>query len=189
VPPPGSGSWQRNQAGAHSGSAAGGDAKDPYAIFVAGDSCCNASTVAPIYQTFISRYPPPSRIVAAPIEEVTSLLMPLLGLSFRVEQLRRDPCRSSSLVWRTSLGRKPGPSNSPESATSLLCHAFRAAVSVLDTNVARILEPSLACREGETALQDCFGRQQELAAQRRSGSGLTLLDWGSNLRGQKSSLY
>ncbi|MEP0839922.1 MULTISPECIES: hypothetical protein [unclassified Coleofasciculus] len=56
---------------------------DPYAIFVAEFLLqkTGASTAAPVYNVFISRYPTLKALAAAPVEEVAQLLQPL-GLFF-----------------------------------------------------------------------------------------------------------
>lgn len=161
--------------------------KNPYAIFVAEFLLqkTNASTVAPIYQTFISRYPTPQALVAAPIEEVTGLLIPL-GLSFRVERLRRsmqivlEDYRGSIPRTEAQLLQLPGVGK--YTARAICANAFEQPLAVLDTNVARILERFFGLQGGRVKSRcKLLWSVAELAAPNTEVGtwNLTLLDFGA----------
>lgn len=119
--------------------------QDPYRILVAELLLqkTNAATVAPIYQTFIDRYPTLNALSVAPPEDVTTLLQPL-GLTFRVDRLRQ----LTQVVLQNHNGNIPSteaqllelPGVGKYTAKSVCAHAFGQRKAVLDTNVARILE-------------------------------------------------
>lgn len=161
--------------------------RDPYAIFVAEFLLqkTNASTVAPIYQTFISRYPTPHALVAAPIEEVAGLLMPL-GLTFRVERLRRSMQvileNYGGNIPRTEAQLHQLPGVGKYTARAICANAFEQPLAVLDTNVARILERFFSLQGGRVKSRcKLLWSAAELAAPSTEVGtwNLTLLDFGA----------
>ncbi len=160
---------------------------DPYAIFVAEQLLqkTTASTVAPIYQEFISRYPTLDALAAAPIEEVTSLLQPL-GLSFRAERLIQSVQRivedygGKIPATEAQLLRLPGVGK--YTARSVCAHAFGQPLAVLDTNVARILERFFGLQGGrvKSRSRQLWEAAEQAAPKRQVGEwNLTLLDFGA----------
>lgn len=163
--------------------------EDPYAIFVAEFLLqkTGASTVAPIYEVFISRYPTLSNLAAAPIEDVASLLQPL-GLSFRAERL----LQSAQLIIKNHGGKIPRteaqllelPGVGKYTARSICANAFGQPLAVLDTNVARILERFFGL-EGDRVKSRCpllWTAAEQAAPKRQVGRwNLTLLDFGATV--------
>jgi len=118
---------------------------DPYAIFIAEFLLqkTGASTAAPVYEAFISRYPTLAALAATPTEQVAVALQPL-GLHFRAGRL----CQSVQIILEQHNGKIPHteskllllPGVGLYTARSICAHAFSQPKAVLDTNVARILE-------------------------------------------------
>jgi A/G-specific adenine glycosylase len=160
---------------------------DPYAIFVAEFLLQKtaASTVAPVYETFISRYPTLKALAAAPVEEVASLLQPL-GLFFRAERL----CQSVQVIVEQYEGNIPSteaqllalPGVGKYTARSICANAFGQPLAVLDTNVARILERFFGL-QGNRVKSRCnllWNAAQQVALLTEVGTwNLTLLDFGA----------
>jgi A/G-specific adenine glycosylase len=160
---------------------------EPYAIFVAEFLLqkTNASMVAPIYETFISRYPTLSALAAAPVEEVTSLLQPL-GLSFRAERL----LQSVQLILQNYEGKIPRtetqllllPGVGKYTARSVCANAFGQPLAVLDTNVARIMERFFGLQGGRVKSRSrlLWEVADRAAPKKQVGMwNLTLLDFGA----------
>lgn len=161
--------------------------RDPYAIFVA--ECLlqktDAATVLPLYQAFLARYPTLEDLAAASVEEVGQLLQPL-GLFFRAERL----CQSAQILHDRYNGTMPEvevellklPGVGKYTARSLLAHAFGQPATILDTNVARILERFFGL-EGDRVKSRCplLWKATEIVAPARNVSrwNLTLLDFGA----------
>ena len=111
----------------------------PYHIFVAEFLLQKtaAATVAPIYNTFLARYPTLAHLAAASVEEVAPLLQPL-GLHFRVKRL----CDSARIVLEEYEGNIPDteaqllalPGIGKYSARMISSIAFSKPSAVLDTN-------------------------------------------------------
>jgi len=163
--------------------------RNPYAIFVAEFLLqkTNASTVAPIYQTFLSRYPTPNALAAAPDEEVTSLLQPL-GLFFRVERLRQSMqvilSNYSGNIPRTEAELLQLPGVGKYTARSICAHAFGQPLAVLDTNVARILERFFGLQGGrvKTRCKQLWQAAEIVAPKKQVGAwNLALLDFGAKV--------
>lgn len=160
---------------------------DPYAIFVAEFLLqkTGASTAAPVYETFISRYPTLKALAAAPVEEVASLLQPL-GLFFRAERL----CQSVRVILEQYEGKIPStqaqllalPGVGKYTARSICAHAFSQPLAVLDTNVARILERFFGL-QGNRVKSRCkllWKAAEQVAPLTDVGTwNLTLLDFGA----------
>jgi A/G-specific adenine glycosylase len=118
---------------------------EPYAILVAEFLLqkTEASTVAPIFEAFIARYPTQNALAAAQLEEISQILQPL-GLFFRAPRLyqcmqiiiqqhkNRIPNTETELLTLPGVGKY--------TARSICANAFGQPKAVLDTNVARILE-------------------------------------------------
>ncbi len=160
---------------------------DPYAIFVAEFLLqkTNASTVAPIYQMFMSRYPTLSVLAAAPVTDVTNLLQPL-GLSFRAERL----LQSVQLILENYGGKIPPteaellllPGVGKYTARSVCANALGQPLAVLDTNVARILERFFGLQGGRVKSRSrlLWEVAEQAAPEKQVGQwNLTLLDFGA----------
>jgi A/G-specific adenine glycosylase len=118
---------------------------EPYAILVAEFLLqkTEASTVAPIFETFIAQYPTLNALAVGQLEEVSQILQPL-GLFFRAPRLYqcveivvkqhkgKIPNRETQLLTLPGIGKY--------TARSICANAFGQPLAVLDTNVARILE-------------------------------------------------
>lgn len=163
--------------------------QDPYSIFVAEFLLqkTNATTVAPIYQTFISRYPTVGDLAAAPLPEVSALLVPL-GLSFRAQRLHR----SAQIVSQEYGAKIPGteaellrlPGVGPYTARAVCANAFNQPKPVLDTNVARILERFFGLDGGRIKFRSPALKQAaELAAPKKQVGtwNLGLLDFAAGV--------
>lgn len=160
---------------------------DPYAIFVAEFLLqkTNASTVAPIYQAFLSQYPTLNILVAAPVEEVAALLQPL-GLSFRVKRL----LQSTQVILKDYGGNIPRkeaellalPGVGKYTARAICASAFGQRLAVLDTNVARILERFFGLQGGrvKSRCKILWSAAERAAPDTEVGKwNLTLLDFGA----------
>jgi A/G-specific adenine glycosylase len=160
---------------------------DPYAIFIAEFMLqkTDAETVAPIYTTFLSRYPTLVDLSAASVEEVAEIFKPL-GLFFRAQRLML----SVEIVREQYAGKIPNsekillelPGIGPYTARSICANAFARPLAVLDTNVARILERFFGLK-GDRVKSRCkiLWRAAELVAPTRNVAlwNLTLLDFGA----------
>lgn len=161
--------------------------KDPYAIFVAEFLLqkTSASTVAPIYEAFLSQYPTLNALAAAPVAEVAHLLQSL-GLSFRAERL----CQSAQLILENYGGKIPCtetqllqlPGVGKYTARAICASAFGQPLAVLDTNVARILERFYGLRGGrvKSRCKLLWEVAERAAPDTKVGKwNLTLLDFGA----------
>lgn len=160
---------------------------DPYAIFIAEFLLqkTGASTAAPVYEAFISRYPTLVALAAAPVEQVAVTLQPL-GLHFRAGRL----CQSVQIILEQHDGKIPRtesellqfPGVGLYTARSICAHAFSQPKAVLDTNVARILERFFGL-EGNRVKSRCkllWKAAEQVAPDRDVGKwNLTLLDFGA----------
>jgi A/G-specific adenine glycosylase len=163
--------------------------RDPYAIFVAEFLLqkTGASTAAPIYQTFLSRYPTLKTLDSAPEADVASLLQPL-GLLFRAERL----CQSAQIVVEQYEGQIPSteaqllalPGVGKYTARAICANAFGQPLAVLDTNVARILERFFGL-QGDRVKSRCkllWKAAEQVAPPMDVGKwNLTLLDFGATV--------
>lgn len=161
--------------------------KDPYAIFVAEFLLqkTGASTVAPIYEAFISRFPTLNALAAAPVEEVAQLLQPL-GLHLRSQRLYQ----SVQIIVEQYKGKIPStevqllalPGVGKYTARSVCANAFSEPLAVLDTNVARILERFFGL-QGNRVKSRCkllWRAAEQVAPDTEVGTwNLTLLDFGA----------
>lgn len=159
---------------------------DPYAIFITEFLLqkTGATTVAPVYQTFIERYPNLPSLAAAPLEDVACLSQPL-GLHFRADRL----CRSVQIIIEQHSGKIPEreskllklPGVGSYTARAI-CAAFGQPKAVLDTNVARILERFFGL-QGNRAKSRCklLWKAAELVAPNTEVGkwNLTLIDFGA----------
>ena len=160
---------------------------DPYAIFIAEFLLQKtaATTVAPIYETFLARYPTLKDLAAASLAEVASLLQPL-GLHFRCDRL----CQSAKVILEQYQGKIPDteaqllalPGVGKYTARSICANAFSQPLAVLDTNVARILERFFGL-QGNRVKSRCKllwkAADRVAPGQEVSKWNLTLLDFGA----------
>jgi A/G-specific adenine glycosylase len=160
---------------------------DPYAIFIAEFLLqkTGAATVAPIYETFLARYPTLKDLAAASKAEVASLLQPL-GLHIRCDRL----CQSVKVILKEHQGKIPDteaqllalPGVGKYTARSICANAFSQPLAVLDTNVARILERFFGL-QGNRVKSRCklLWKAAEQVAPNKEVSkwNLTLLDFGA----------
>lgn len=160
---------------------------DPYAIFVAELLLqkTSASTVAPVYEAFLSQYPTLNALAVAPVEEVARLLQPL-GLSFRAERL----CQSVQAILNENDGKIPDteaqllalPGVGKYTARAICASAFGQPLAVLDTNVARVLERFYGLRGGrvKSRCKLLWEAAERAAPNKEVGKwNLTLLDFGA----------
>ncbi|MCP2730972.1 A/G-specific adenine glycosylase [Limnofasciculus baicalensis] len=160
---------------------------NPYAIFIAEFLLqkTGASTAAPIYETFISRYPTLTTLAAASVEEIATLLQPL-GLHFRAKRL----CQSAELIVKNYNGKIPAtetellalPGIGKYTARSICANAFSIPLAILDTNVARILERFFGISGGrvKSRCKLLWQGAEEVAPHTDvSRWNLTLLDFGA----------
>jgi A/G-specific adenine glycosylase len=145
----------------------------------------DANTVAPIYKTFLSRYPTLSELAIASVEEIAEILKPL-GLFFRAERL----AQTTQILLEKYAGKIPAcekqllelPGIGIYTARSICANAFDQPLAILDTNVARILERFFNL-QGERVKSRCkiLWRAAEKVApsQKVSLWNLTLLDFGA----------
>ena len=160
---------------------------NPYDIFIAEFLLqkTGASTAAPIYKTFISRYPTLTTLAAVPVEEVANLLQPL-GLHFRAKRL----CQSAQLIIKNYNGKIPNteaellalPGIGKYTARCICANAFSMPLAILDTNVARILERFFGLSGGrvKSRCKLLWQAAEEVAPPTNVGIwNLTLLDFGA----------
>ena len=160
---------------------------DPYAIFIAEFLLqkTSAATVAPIYETFMVRYPTLKDLAAASVTEIASILQPL-GLHFRSDRL----CQSVKVILEQYQGKIPNneaqlltlPGVGKYTARSICANAFSQPLAVLDTNVARILERFFGL-QGNRVKSRCkllWQAAEQVAPKTQVGKwNLTLLDFGA----------
>jgi A/G-specific adenine glycosylase len=169
---------------------------DPYAILVAEVLLqkTGAETVAPIYASFLARYPTLAILAGASVEDVAMLLRPL-GLAFRAERL----CAAAGILMEKHRGIIPRseeellllPGVGKYTARSICAHAFGQPAAVLDANVARILERFFGL-QGERVKSRCkilWAAAEAIASARATSPivpenevsrwNLTLLDFGA----------
>lgn len=160
---------------------------DPYAIFIAEFLLqkTSAATVAPIYETFMGRYPTLKDLAAASVTEIANLLQPL-GLHFRSDRLYQSikvileqyqgiiPDNETQLLTLPGVGKY--------TARSICANAFSQPLAVLDTNVARILERFFGL-QGNRVKSRCkllWQAAEQVAPKTQVGKwNLTLLDFGA----------
>lgn len=160
---------------------------DPYAIFVAEFLLqkTSAETVAPIYESFLSRYPTLQSLTVASLEEISDLLQPL-GLFFRAERLYQSAIilqdRYSKIIPNSEKDLLALPGIGPYTARAICSQAFGQPLAVLDTNVARILERFFGL-QGEKVKSRCkilWGAAERIAPKKEVGKwNLALLDFGA----------
>ncbi len=134
--------------------------RSPYAVFVAEFLLqkTDATTVAPIYESFLERYPDLAALTAASLADLQVRLQPL-GLRFRAERLLqaatilRDRYGGSIPKDETALLALPGIG--PYTARAICSQAFDLPAPVLDTNVARILERFFGLTGGDRVKSRC----------------------------------
>jgi len=162
---------------------------DAYAIFIAEFLLqkTGANTVAPIYETFLIRYPTLKDLATASVEEIAILLKPL-GLHFRAERLYQSvrviieqydgkvPVAEAQLLCLPGVGLY--------TARSICANAFAQPLAILDTNVARILERFFGL-QGNRVKSRCklLWSAAEYIAPKTNVSqwNLTLLDFGAGV--------
>lgn len=161
---------------------------NPYSIMVAEILLqrSDADTVAPKYQTFITRYPSLNKLANAKLEDLKTILQPL-GLFFRADRLfqtakilvenqREIPQEETELLKLPGIGKY--------TARAICSQAFGQPVAVLDTNVIRILERFFGI-QGTRVKSRCkilWSAAQTVAPQTEVGYwNLTLLDFGAKV--------
>lgn len=132
----------------------------PYPIFVAEQLLqkTDATTVVPIYEAVLQRYPTLTALAAAVPGDLQALLQPL-GLHFRAERLQQ----AAAIVCTRYDGRIPAteaallqlPGIGPYTARAICSQAFDLPAPVLDTNVARILERFFGLAGGDRVKSRC----------------------------------
>ncbi|MEH2171786.1 helix-hairpin-helix domain-containing protein [Nostoc sp.] len=169
---------------------------DSYAILVAEFLLqkTDALTVLPVYEIFLSRYPTLDKLVKASIEELSELLKPL-GLFFRAERLYQCVC----IILEQYGGKIPDsekqllklPGIGKYTARAICSQAFNQPLTILDTNVARILEHFFAL-QGERVKSRCkilWNAAEIIAPNKEVGKwNLTLLDFGAMVCRAKNPL-
>lgn len=161
--------------------------KDPYSILVAEFLLqrTDADTVAPIYSTFLTRYPTLEKLAIASPEDIAELLQPL-GLFFRAERL----LRTAWIIKDKYGGRIPQeekellklPGIGKYTARAILSQAFGQPAAVLDTNVIRILERFFGITGGrvKSRCKILWSAADTVAPDAGVGRwNLTLLDFGA----------
>jgi A/G-specific adenine glycosylase len=160
---------------------------DSYAILVAEVLLqkTGAETVAPIYTSFLVRYPTLEKLAEASVEDVAAIIKPL-GLAFRAVRL----CTTAQILMEKHKGIIPSseeellslPGIGKYSARSILAHSFNMPAAVLDANVARILERFFGL-QGERVKSRCkilwVAADEILPENEASRWNLTLLDFGA----------
>ena len=164
------------------------ETKDPYSIMVAEVLLqrSDADTVAPIYKTFIDRYPTLDKLADAKLEDIRAILQPL-GLFFRTERLsqtakilveaqREIPEQETELLKLPGIGKY--------TARAICSQAFGQPAAVLDTNVVRILERFFGIK-GTRVKSRCkilWNAAETVAPDTEVGYwNLTLLDFGAKV--------
>jgi A/G-specific adenine glycosylase len=144
-----------------------------------------AEAVAPIYTSFLVRYPTLEKLAGASVEDVAILIKPL-GLAFRAERL----CAAAQILMEKHQGIVPRseeellllPGVGKYTARSICAHAFDLPAAVLDANVARILERFFNLK-GERVKSRCkilwAAAEEILPEKEQSRWNLTLLDFGA----------
>jgi A/G-specific adenine glycosylase len=145
----------------------------------------DADTVDPIYRNFLERYPTPDKLAQATVEDISKLLKPL-GLLFRAERL----FQTAQIIVEKYQGKIPDsetellklPGIGKYTARAICSQAFGQPATVLDTNVARILERFLGIK-GERVKSRCkilWQTAETVAPESKVGLwNLTLLDFGA----------
>ena len=164
------------------------ETKDPYSIMVAEVLLqrSDADTVAPIYKTFIDRYPTLNKLADAKLEDLRTILQPL-GLFFRAERLsqtakilvenqREIPQQETELLKLPGIGKY--------TARAICSQAYGQPAAVLDTNVVRILERFFGIK-GTRVKSRCkilWNAAETVAPDTEVGYwNLTLLDFGAKV--------
>ncbi len=132
---------------------------EPYDILIAEFLLqkTDADTVAPVYKTFLDRYPTLEELTKAIIEDIAAILKPL-GLLFRAERLFKtvqtiaEEYHDKIPNSETELLKLPGIGK--YTARAICSQEFEQTALVLDTNVARILERFFGI-EGERVKSRC----------------------------------
>lgn len=160
---------------------------DPYAILIAEMMLrrTQARQVAPVYQAFLSRFPTPQALAAAPPQEVEALLRPL-GLAWRVPAFQgmarqlverydgRVPCDRQALLSLPGVGDYV--------ADAVRCLAFGHPVALVDSNTVRVAGryfgfPVNAESRRRKAVRQAVARLVDPSAPRESN--LALLDFAA----------
>ena len=161
---------------------------DPYSILVAEFLLqrTDADTVAPIYQTFLIRYPTLDKLAIANTEDIADLLQPL-GLFFRSERLSQ-----TAKIITENRGKIPEleaellklPGIGKYTARAICSQAFEQPAAVLDTNIARILERFFGIKGGKvkSRCKILWNAADKVAPSKKVGYwNLTLLDFGAKI--------
>ncbi len=160
---------------------------EPYHLLIAESLLqkTDASTVAPIYEQFLHRYPTIADLATADLQDVTHMLEPL-GLFFRARRLQ--DC--ALIILNEYEGKVPEhqkqllklPGIGDYSARAIGSQAFNQPLAVLDANVARILERFFGL-QGERVKSRCkllWGAADVIAPRKDVGKwNLALLDFGA----------
>ena len=164
------------------------ETSDPYSIMVAEVLLqrSDADTVAPIYKTFITRYPTLDKLADAKLEDIGTILQPL-GLFFRAERLSQTAkilVENQSKIPEQEIELLKLPGIGKYTARAICSQAFGQPAAVLDTNVIRILERFFGI-QGTRVKSRCkilWNAAETVAPDTEVGYwNLTLLDFGAKV--------
>ena len=145
----------------------------------------DADTVAPVYETLLTRYPSLNELAIAEVKDIAAILQPL-GLFFRAKRLSQ----TAQTIVAQHQGEIPNsqtellklPGIGIYTARAILSQAFGQSAAVMDTNVARILERFFGIK-GERVKSRCkilWSAADTVAPISEVGHwNLSLLDFGA----------
>ncbi len=117
------------------------DTTDPWRILVSEIMLqqTQASRVVEPYERFVTRFPDPSSLAAAPTADVLSFWMGL-GYNTRALRLKEAARMISERGWPTTAAELQSlPGVGPYTAAAVACFAFGEQVAAIDTNLRRVL--------------------------------------------------
>ena len=145
----------------------------------------DADTVAPVYETLLTRYPSLNELAIAEVKDIAAILQPL-GLFFRAKRLSQ----TAQTIVAQHQGEIPNsqtellklPGIGIYTARAILSQAFGQSAAVMDTNVARIIERFFGIK-GERVKSRCkilWSAADTVAPKSQVGHwNLSLLDFGA----------
>ena len=145
----------------------------------------DADTVAPVYETLLTRYPSLNELAIAEVKDIAAILQPL-GLFFRAKRLSQ----TAQTIVAQHQGEIPNsqtellklPGIGIYTARAILSQAFGQSAAVMDTNVARIIERFFGIK-GERVKSRCkilWSAADNIAPISEVGHwNLSLLDFGA----------
>ena len=132
------------------------DTSNPYHVLVSEVMAqqTQISRVVPYYERFITRFPTPESLAAAPLGDVLALWSGL-GYNSRAVRLRDAARLVAEQGWPdTPAGLQQLPGVGPYTAAAVACFAFGVPVAAVDTNLRRVLSRwsgrELSVREATT---------------------------------------